>query len=79
MLNSNNRATEETPLCLGRRRRQKEECKDLLKSIISFGASEGVMRESHCGGSLIENLFASSSVREEAIGKAMGGGGQDIG
>lgn len=69
------RPTEDTPLCLGRRRRRWKggECGDLLKSMVSAEASEGVMRENHCGALLIRNLFASSG-REGAIRKERGGG-----
>lgn len=40
--------------------------------MVSAEASEGVMRENHCGALLIRNLFASSG-REGAIGKERSG------
>ena len=48
MWRGNNRTVEDTPLSLGRDRGRKgrtERSTDLLKSMVSFGASIGVMRE----------------------------------
>lgn len=61
MWNGNNRPAEDTPHSLGKEEEEKTEregsAKTCWKSMVSFGASGGVMRENRCGCSFIGNLF----------------------